>query len=154
MTAPRVARDAASPEPLPRLKKPATVRRLVRVDAVALAALVGRPSDEAWRQEDAAWRNASPAFTTRGTSSSGSSWANLEPRRFQSHLSWGIWSRWLLPLITPVAAANGFAEPVFPKAILARLEAGQGIDRHRDGGGSNPLVREVHIPLQTGPGWC
>jgi hypothetical protein len=36
--------------------------------------------------------------------------------------------------------------------MLARLEAGQGVDPHRDGGGSNPLVREVHIPLQTGLG--
>ena len=32
-----------------------------------------------------------------------------------------------------------------------RLEAGQRIDSHADGGRSNPLVHKVHVPLQTGP---
>ena len=47
------------------------------------------------------------------------------------------------------AWANGFVEPAFPKAMLARLEAGQHIDT--DGGGSHPLVHKVHVPLQTNP---
>jgi hypothetical protein len=151
MTAPHVARDATSPEPLPRVEKAATVWRLVRVDAAALAALVGRLSDEAWRREDDLKENRFPCFHHTRHVVFRFITGNRDPRRFQSHLGWRIWSRWLLPLMTPVAAAYGFAEPVFPKAMLARLEAGQRIDPHADGGGSNPLVHKVHVPLQTGP---
>ena len=146
MTVPHVARDATSPEPLPRVEKPATVRRLVRVDAAALAALVGRLSDEAWRREDDLKENRFPCFHHTRHVVFRFITGNRDPRRFQSHVSWRIWSRWLLPLMTPVGAAYGFAEPVYPKAILARLEAGQRIDPHVDGDGSHPLVHKVHIP--------
>ena len=132
MTAPRVARDATSPEPLPRVEKPATVRRLVRVDAAALAAVVGRLSDEAWRREDDLKENRFPCFHHTRHVVFRFITDNRDPR--------------------PVGAAYGFTEPVFPKAMLPRLEAGQRIDPHVDGYGSNPLVHKVHIPLQTGPG--
>ncbi len=35
--------------------------------------------------------------------------------------------------------------------MLARLLAGQEIDRHVDGTGSNLLTHETHVPLQTNP---
>ena len=59
---PRRRARPASLEPLPRVAKPATVRRLVQVDAAALAALVGRLSDEAWRREDGLKENRFPCF--------------------------------------------------------------------------------------------
>ena len=151
MTASRVLGDVASLEPLPRVEKPATVRRLVRVDASALAALVGRLSDEAWRREDDVKANRFPCFHHTRHVIFRFIIGNRDPRRFLSHPSWRVCNRWLLPLMTPVAAAYGFADPVFPKAMLARLEAGQRIDPHMDGDGSHPLVHKVHIPLQTEP---
>ena len=49
------------------------------------------------------------------------------------------------------AAPYGYAAPVYPKAMLARLAAGCGIDPHTDGGSMNPLTHKIHVPLQTNP---
>ena len=59
--------------------------------------------------------------------------------------------RWLLPVMAQAAAPCGFARPVYPKAMLARLAAGRGIDTHVDHGGLNPLAHKIHVPLETGP---
>lgn len=57
----------------------------------------------------------------------------------------------LLPVMARAAAVYGYAEPVYPKVMLARLEAGHRIDLHVDGGGSNPFVHKIHMPLETNP---
>ena len=143
-------------EPLPRVQKPATVRRLGPVDASALTAQVARLSHEAWRREDGVKENRFPCFHHTRHVIFRFIAGNEDPRHFYSDPSWRVWSRWLLPPMTRAASVYGFAEPVFPKAMLARLEAGQWIDTHidtnRDEPGSHPLVHKVHIPLQTEPG--
>ncbi len=139
-------------EPLPRVQKPATVRCLGPIDASALAAQVARLSDEVWRREDADKWNRFFCFHHTRHIIFRFIGGNGDPRRFYSNPGWHFWSQWLLPLMTRTASIYGFAEPVFPKAMLARLEAGQRIDSHVDGAGSNPLVHKVHIPLQTEPG--
>ena len=139
-------------EPLPRVQKPATLRRLGPVDASALTARVARLSHEAWRREDAVKENRFRCFHHTRHVIFRFIVGNQDPRRFYSDLGWRVWSRWLLPPMTRAASIYGFAEPVFPKAMLARLEAGQRIDTHVDRAGSNPLVHKVHIPLQTEPG--
>jgi len=55
----------------------------------------------------------------------------------------------LLPIMNKMVEPYVFTDPAFPKAMLARLEAGQVIDRHRDGAGSNLHTHKIHIPLQT-----
>ena len=49
------------------------------------------------------------------------------------------------------SAPYGYAEPVYPKAMLARLAAGRGIDPHTDCGGMNPFTHKIHVPLETTP---
>ena len=61
------------------------------------------------------------------------------------------WQRWLLPVMARAAAPCGYARPVYPKAMLARLAAGRGIDLHTDDGGMNLLTHKIHVPLQTSP---
>lgn len=136
---------------LPRVEKPATVRRLCKVDAAALATQAGRLSERAWRCEDARKENRYPVFHHTRHIVFRFIAGNRDPRYFYSQPSWRVWRQWLQPLMDRVAAVYGYEEPVFPKAMLARLEAGQRIDDHRDGDGSHPLVHKVHIPLQTEP---
>ena len=134
---------------LPRVKKPAAVRRIGRVDADGLAALAARLSDTAWRREDGLKENRYFCFHSTQHVIFRFIAGNRDPRRFYSGPAWRVWRPRLLPLMTETVAPYGFAEPVFPKAMLARLAAGQGIDLHVDNGGSDPLVHKIHVPLQT-----
>ncbi len=143
--------DAQGWPPAKPVSKPATVRRLGRVDPSALAAVVGRLSDEAWRREDSAKENDFGCFHHTRHVVFRFIARNLDPGNFYSNTGWRVWRRWLEPLMDRAAGAYGFRQPVFPKAMLARLEAGQRIDMHKDGEGSHPLVHKIHIPLQTNP---
>ena len=133
------------------VRKPRSVRRLGPVDVAPLRALVARLSDKAWNRENAAKENDFSCFThTRHII------FRFVPRDstrpcFYSMPLWNLWQRWLLPVMTRAAAPYGFAAPVYPKAMLARLAAGRGIDPHIDHGGMNPLVHKIHVPLETGP---
>lgn len=62
-----------------------------------------------------------------------------------------VWQRYLLPVMAQAAAPYGYAKPIYPKAMLARLAAGRGIDLHVDSEASNPLVHKIHVPLRTDP---
>ena len=136
---------------LSRVLKPSTVRCLGSVDAAPLASRVLRLSDRAWRRADRTKENRYPCFHhTRHVIFRFIEGAR-DPARFYSTPAWPVWRPWLLPIMRRVAASYGFVEPVFPKAMLARLESGQGIDLHLDGGGANPLVHKVHVPIQTDP---
>ena len=148
---PRRSTDAERAAPLPRVEKPATVRCLGPVDAGPLVAQVGRLSGRAWRRADGVKENRFPCFHHTRHIVFRFIEGNLDPRRFYSLPGWQVWRQWLLPLMNRVAAAYGLREPVFPKAMLARLESGHRIDTHADGPGSNPLVHKIHIPLHTDP---
>ena len=150
-TAPVARLSDLDPQPLLPVQKPAIVRRLGTVDASALAGQVSRLSDHAWAHEDSSKENDFPCFHHTRHIVFRFIAGNQDPRRFYSQPGWRLWRPWLEPLMDRVAALYGFAAPVFPKAMLARLEAGQRSDRHVDGGGSHPFVHKVHIPLQTDP---
>ena len=140
------------PEGLPPpVRKPRSVLRLGSVDAGALAAVVRRLSDEAWRRADRAKENDYFCFHHTRHVVFRFIAGNRDPRTFYSNPGWHVWRPWLEPLMDRVAGVYGFERPVFPKAMLARLEAGQRIDLHSDGGGSHPLVHKIHVPLQTNP---
>ena len=133
------------------VEKPDLVRRLGPVDVAALRAQVARLSEKAWNREDAAKENDFFCFAhTRHVV------FRFVPRDlarpcFYTRPPWKLWRRWLLPVMAQAAAPYGFTAPVYPKAMLARLAAGRGIDPHVDRGGMNPLVHKIHVPLQTGP---
>ena len=133
------------------VRKPHSIRRLGPVDVGPLRALVARLSDKVWNRENAAKENNFPCFThTRHIVFRFIPLDSARPS-FYSMPLWTLWQRWLLPVMTQAARPYAFVAPVYPKAMLARLAAGRGIDPHEDRGGMNPLVHKIHVPLKTGP---
>ena len=143
---------AARPEGLRQVEKPAGVRPLGAVDVETLRRHVARLSEKVWRREDGAKENNFRGFHHTRHVIFRFIAGNRDPRCFYSHPIWAVWRRMLLPVMAGAAAPYGYAGPVYPKVMLARLAAGHGIDRHVDGGGSNPYVHKVHVPLETNPG--
>ena len=147
MTSHRDAWDAASPEPLPPVEKPATVRRLGPVDAPSRSAGCRTRSGGARTIEG------QPLLLLPPDAARRLPFRRRQPGPATLLLAAG------LAAVEPVAAAADAPRDGglrlrgagLPKAMLARLEAGQRIDTHKDGGGSHPLVHKVHIPLQTEP---
>ena len=131
--------------------KPDTVRRLAPVDGRPLAGAVARLSDTVWNRESAVREN--DFFCFAHTRHIVFRFIHLDETRFCYHVNpgWNLWRRWLLPVMTQAAAPYGYAEPVYPKAMLARLVAGHGIDPHTDGGVENHFTHKIHVPLQTNP---
>ena len=148
---PPVTGQSLAREPLAPVEKPTTVRCLGPLDVDALAAQVRRLSDKAWLREDGFKENKFSCFHHTRHVVFRFITGNRDPRCFYAQPGWRVWRQWLVPIMRRVAAIYGFTEPVFPKAMLARLEAGHRIDTHVDGESSNPLVHKVHVPLQTGP---
>ena len=136
---------------LPRVEKPARVRCLGAVDIEALRTPVERMSEKVWQQEDATKENSYFCFTHTRHVVFRFVEGNQTPLRYYSKPIWMAWQALLLPVMTQAAAPCGYAEPVYPKAMLARLSAGHGIDPHVDGEGSHPLTHRIHVPLQTNP---
>ena len=137
--------------------KPERVRRLGSVETGALRRQVARLSDKAWAREDALKVNDYFCFHHTRHIVFRFIWGNHDPRYFYSTVAWRVWRRLLLPVMEQAAAPCGLQRPVYPKAMLARLAAGRGIELHHDGdggvggGASNPLVHKIHVPLQTNP---
>ena len=137
--------------PPPAVEKPAGVRALGRVDTGPLEAMLDRLTENVWRREDECKDNDFPCFHHTRHIVFRFIDGNRDARRFRSYPGWTIWRRTLLPVMAQASAGYGFSEPVYPKAMLARLAAGHGIDRHVDGAGSNLHTHKIHIPLQTEP---
>jgi hypothetical protein len=141
----------AGPAGLPRVAKPARVRPLGAVGIEELRRRVARLSETVWRREDAAKENDFPCFHHTRHVIFRFIEGNRDPRRFYSHPIWAVWQPLLLPVLARAATPYGYAAPVYPKVMLARLAAGHGIDRHVDGEGSHPYVHKIHVPLDTNP---
>ena len=132
--------------------KPDTVRRLAPVDAAPLAGVVARLSDTVWNRGSATRENDFFCFAhTRHIIFRFIPLGAATRLCYYANPGWKLWRRWLLPIMAQAAAPYGFAAPVYPKAMLARLTAGRGIDPHTDNGGANPLTHKIHVPLQTNP---
>ena len=154
MTAARAAQDETGAMPLPRVRKPETVRCLGPVEAGALAAQVARLSERAWQFRDSGKENRFPCFHHTRHIVFRFIDGNRDPRRFHSWPSWRLWRPLLFPVMERAAANYGLARPIYPKAMLARLESGQRIDLHVDADedpGSHPFVHKIHVPLDTNP---
>lgn len=136
---------------LPRVTLPHTIRHLCEVDVAPLQALVARASEAVWSKEDSVKENRFPCFHHTQHIIFRFIRANADARVYVSHPAWTIWSPVLLPIMQQAIAPYGFARPVFPKAMLARLAAGNRVDLHRDGAGSNLETHKIHVPVQTNP---
>ena len=142
---------APGPVGLRRVAKPTRVRPLGAVGVEDLRSHVARLSEKVWRQEDAAKENDFPCFHHTQHIIFRFINGNRDPRRFYSNPIWAVWHRMLLPVMAWAAAPYDYADPVYPKVMLARLEAGHEIDLHVDSGGSNPFTHKVHVPIETNP---
>lgn len=130
------------------VEKPYAVRRLGVVDIGALSEQVARLSETVWDKENAVKWNGFFCFThTRHILFR----FVATPDCFYSKPIWYLWQRWLLTVMTQGAAPYGFTAPLFPKAMLARLDSGHGIEPHCDGLATDPFVHKIHVPLETGP---
>ena len=143
-----------STEPTPAIQpvaKPRSLRRLGPVDVAALRRQVARLSEKAWRREDAVKDNDYTCFAHTQHIVFRFVPEDLAGVCFYSRPIWNVWRTCLLPVMAAAVVPYGFARPVYPKAMLARLAAGRGIDMHTDSGGINAFVHKIHMPLQTTP---
>lgn len=135
----------------PEVEKPADIRRLGPVDAARLAQLVERISPQTWASEDAVKENDFDVFHHTQHVIFRFIEGNQDPENFYTNPAWEIWHPLLEPIMEQAVAPYGFQRPVFAKAMLAKLQAGQIIDPHRDGAGSNLRCHKIHVPLVTNP---
>ncbi|GAA0283287.1 hypothetical protein GCM10009127_25930 [Alteraurantiacibacter aestuarii] len=135
----------------PIVKKPAKVRDLGAVDADRLTAVVQAISKRTWHNENILKENDFDCFHHTQHLVFRFIKQNRDPETFYANPSWDAWKSVLLPVMEAASASYGFRNPQYPKAMLAKLIAGYGIDLHRDGAGSNPRTHKIHVPLITNP---
>ena len=111
------------------VEKPCAVRRLAAVETGPLRAQVARLSETVWNRASDVRENDFPCF------------AHVRHIVFRFPVDgdrgrcyvkpgWNLWACWLLPIMAQASSCYGYADPVYPKAMLARLAAGHGIDLH------------------------
>ncbi len=144
-------RRKTSPPLLRRVCKPDAVLDLGQVDPVPVQEVLDLLSTKIWEQENARKENNFSCFHHTQHIILRFIHNLKDPRYFYSTPAWSIFQARLLPLMNDIVKPYGFTNPVFPKVMFARLEAGQVIDRHSDGAGANLMTHKIHIPLVTGP---
>lgn len=137
---------------LPTVLKPKSVKRLTRVDIAPLLDRVTMVSETVWDAENAQKENDFECFHNTRHIIFRFIRANADPLDNYATPPWPIWRPLLQPIMDVAVAGYGFVRPEFPKAMLARLEAGHVIDRHIDGAGSNLRTHKIHVPLISNPG--
>ncbi|MFB0613736.1 tryptophan 7-halogenase [Aurantiacibacter poecillastricola] len=147
-TAVEAAAPALSP-PLPQVALPQTIRDLGPVNVAPLRALVARMSEEFWARHDAAKANKFKVFHHTRHVIFRFPHDVHDPRAFQVYPAWDMMEKELSAVMQEAVRDYGFWQPVFPKAMLARLLAGQVIDTHRDMGRGNLVTHKIHVPLET-----
>ena len=134
-----------------KVEKPDGVRHLGAVDIGPLLEKVCAISEKTWAGEDMIKENTFAVFHHTKHIVFRFIQGNRNPENFYSNSAWLVWQSLLLPVMQQAIRAYDFRAPKFPKAMLARLAAGHGIDLHRDGAGSNVLTHKIHVPLITSP---
>lgn len=136
---------------LPKVKKPDYIRRLGSVPVDLLADLAAQLSPSVWEKADAAKENDFDVFHHTQHIVLRFTPRNRNPAVFYDTRAWPLWARYIEPLMEEAVRSYQFAKPIFPKAMLAKLEAGHMIDLHTDGPGAPPRCHKIHIPLITNP---
>ncbi len=131
------------------ITKPDGIRELGPVNITPVKSLVDRLSEKVWALEDERKENNFFCFHHTQHIISRFIEANRDHKTFYSTPIWSVWQKTLLPIMEQVVAAYDYSQPTYPKVMLARLQAGNVIDRHVDGRGANLYTHKIHIPLQT-----
>jgi Aspartyl/Asparaginyl beta-hydroxylase len=134
---------------LPLITKPETVRDLGPVDTGALRERVAALSEQVWASENARKENDFEVFHHTRHIVFRFTPGNQNPEDHYDTPGWAVWRGLLEPVMAAAVAPYGFAAPEYSKAMLARLAAGQRIDLHSDGAGSNLRTHKIHVPLIT-----
>ncbi|MCA9048168.1 MAG: aspartyl/asparaginyl beta-hydroxylase domain-containing protein [Planctomycetaceae bacterium] len=131
------------------VEKPKTIRELGPVDIAEIKSLVLKTSDHVWDLCDRQKENKFFCFHDTAHIVFRFTPGNRSPKEFYSTPVWNFWAPFLLPIMNSVTEVYGYSRREFPKVMLARLKAGQVIDRHVDGAGSNLQTHKIHVPLFT-----
>ncbi|HFD12775.1 MAG TPA: aspartyl beta-hydroxylase [Crenotrichaceae bacterium] len=131
--------------------KPATIKNLGSVNIEPLLLLLQKLPDSYWNNENRFKENKFQVFHSTQHIVFRFIENFMDPRVFYSEPSWKLFQHSLLPVMNEVAARYDYAHPQFPKAMLARLNAGANIDQHKDNGNSNHYVHKIHVPLLSTP---
>lgn len=137
---------------LTRVVKPESTRELGPVDISEIKPLILGLPENLWDVEDARKANRFDCFHHTRHIVFRFITGNRDPRVFETYPIWDVWSSRLIPLFDRIVDPYGLGEPVYPKAMLARLAAGHVIDRHIDGAGSNLYTHKIHVPIRTNAG--
>lgn len=129
--------------------KPNTIVKLGAVDIVAIKDLTSRLSEKVWDLENEAKENNFECFHHTRHIIFRFIEGMRDHRQFYSNPIWSVWQQNLIPLMNEIAEYYRFAQPTYPKVMLARLAAGACIDRHTDGAGANLFTHKIHVPIQT-----
>lgn len=133
------------------VRKPPAVLDLGPVEIAALAAAVNDIPARFWEHEDGRKDNAFPCFHQTQHILFRFVERNADVRDFEAKPLWAAYRNILLPVMHQAIAGYGFVDPLFPKAMLAKLSAHGEIPRHRDGPGTNLATHKIHVPLETNP---
>jgi hypothetical protein len=133
--------------------KATTIRDLGPVDIAPLLDAVLALPEDAWDREEDFEAN----YNKRGAISQGShiifrfSDRRETPYRYLELPVWTAWADRLLPVMHRAVAPYGYANPFFPRVMLARIPAGAFVPPHVDGDAAGHVPHKVHVPLLTNP---
>jgi len=132
------------------IRKPATVRELGAVDIAPVEQMLRRINENVWNAENSRKENNFSCFHhTQHIVFRFVSGDRQSPRHFHDNPAWLLWQQVLLPVMANAIRPYGFGDPVFPKAMLARLASGHIIDSHVDTATSNLYTHKIHVPIRT-----
>lgn len=137
----------ARPQPNPR--KTTSVRHLGSVDIGALLAAVQAIPEAVWEAENADKPNKFEALDrTRHIVfrfvDSTRDWRGSHDRP-----RWAQWREVLEPVMAQAVRGYGYANGVFPRVMLARMEPGGIIQPHVDANPAAKWPHKIHVPLTT-----
>lgn len=147
----RVATTQSGIVDVKKVNKPKTYRDLGKFDVTEVQNTVLRLSDRLWKIENQRKENNFSVFHHTEHIIFRFPPGNQNPLNYYSNPIWRIWEPMLLPLMDEITAPYDHKECQYSKVMLARLLAGQHIDRHVDGAGSNLLTHKMHVPIITNP---
>ena len=133
---------------LGKITKPNGIRELGPVDISPLKPLVLSISEQVWEHENADKENNFFCFHHTQHIIFRFPQGN-RPQVFTTYPIWTAWRDRLLPILDQAARPYGYTQPVYPKVMLAKLDAGYIIDPHVDEGEINQYTHKIHIPLTT-----
>lgn len=129
--------------------KTESIRELGDIDISEVKKLINTLSDAVWKAETEGRENDFDCF--HHTEHIVFRFPNnfLERTNVYDSPSWQIWKPYLMPLLEKAVAPYGYKNGVFKAVMLAKLKAGYGIDKHRDGLLEHFYLHKIHIPIET-----